>query len=360
MNTDYYVQLLAQQFGFMPPLSLKAIGNGHINTTMLLSHQGGSVVVQKLNTQVFPEPEQLVANARKIEQHLAQKQQASQYDLEVIKHVPSQDDAFLVSIEGEHWRALEFIGNSRSEEVVRSPLQAQVAASAFGRFAAALQDFDAESLYPVIKDFHNLAMRMEMLEQAVQADKLGRVKEVQQLLDFCRDQAFLIDEVAAVSAQIPLRPCHNDTKINNMLFCDKQGTSEPRAKAVIDLDTCMPGYWLFDFGDMVRTFCSPEEEDSINLANVRVREEIFAALVKGYIEPLKAHITAEEKASFWLGACVMPFMIGVRFLTDYIDGDHYFSIKHDRHNLDRANNQFALYRSILAQQDRLKPLIDNA
>ncbi|WP_105187835.1 phosphotransferase enzyme family protein [Pseudoalteromonas sp. T1lg48] len=368
MNTDYYAQLLAQQYGFAPPLSLKAIGNGHINTTMLLGHRDGSVVVQKLNTQVFPEPEKLVANARKIEQHLMQKHQASQYDLEVIKHVPTLEGGYLLSIDGEHWRALEFIGNSRSEEVVQSPLQAQVAASAFGRFAAALQDFDAESLYPVIKDFHNLAMRMDMLEQAVQADKLGRVKDVQQQLDFCREQAFLIDEVAAVSAQIPLRPCHNDTKINNMLFSDKQGTSEPKAapaaapaaKAVIDLDTCMPGYWLFDFGDMVRTFCSPEEEDSINLANVRVREEIFAALVKGYIEPLKAHITAEEKASFWLGARVMPFMIGVRFLTDYIDGDHYFSIKHGRHNLDRANNQFALYRSVLAQQERLKSLINNA
>ncbi|MEO2268048.1 aminoglycoside phosphotransferase family protein [Pseudoalteromonas sp. YIC-656] len=357
MNTESYAQAIAQDYGFEPhSVSVKPIGNGHINTTLLLKHSKGAVVVQKLNTQVFPEPDKLVANARKIEQHLKDKRNSGDYALEIIEHIPSVDNTYSVDINGDTWRALVFIGESRSEEVVQSAEQAKTAASAFGQFAAALQDFDADSLYPVIKNFHNLAMRMDMLEQAVAEDKVGRVSEVQEQLAFCRQQMHLVEELALLEGSIPLRPCHNDTKINNMLF----STRDNSAKAVIDLDTCMPGLWLFDFGDMVRTFCSPEAEDSTNLDKVVVREDIFAALVEGYIEPLKEHITAQEKASFWLGAQVMPFMIGVRFLTDYLDGDNYFGIKHPRHNLDRAKNQFALYRSVVAQQDSLKALICNA
>ena len=138
-----------------------------------------------------------------------------------------------------------------------------------------------------------------------------------------------------------------------MLFC----LDSNNAKAVIDLDTCMPGYWLNDFGDMVRTFCSAEQEDSTALEKVGVREDIFAAIVKGYVEPLKGVLTHAEKQSFWLGAKVMPFMIGLRFLTDYIDGDNYFSVKHKRHNLDRAKNQFALYKDIVSKQQVLKEIL---
>ena len=357
MNTDSHAQLLAHQFGFEPTqLSLNPIGNGHINTTMLLKHAHGAVVVQRLNTDVFPKPDQLVANARKIEQHLLKKHRKQQYELDIIKHVATTDQRYLLDINGEKWRALEFIGGSYSEEVVRSPSQAKVAANAFGQFAAALEDFDAEQLYPVIKDFHNLAMRLDMLEQAVQADSQGRVAKVSEQLAFCQQQTHLVHQLAELVTCVPVRPCHNDTKINNMLFSNKTD----QAKAVIDLDTCMPGYWLFDFGDMVRTFCSPEPEDSTELSNVRVRKDIFAAIVEGYIEPLKGLITVQEKRSFWLGAQVMPFMIGVRFLTDYINGDKYFATKYPEHNLDRANNQFALYRDLINNTDTLKTLIDHA
>ncbi|MFY8273533.1 phosphotransferase enzyme family protein [Pseudoalteromonas sp. SSDWG2] len=354
MNTERYAKIIAQQFGFdHHTAKMKPIGNGHINTTMLLQHSGGAVVVQKLNTQVFAQPQELIANARKIEQHLKGKQVTGEYNLEIIEHLPTLEQRYSVEIEGQCWRALAFISESRSEDVVLCAAQAKIAAGAFGQFAAALQDFDATLLYPVIKNFHNLSMRMQMLDKAVREDKAGRVASVAEQLAFCNEQMHLVDELAALEQVLPLRVCHNDTKINNMLFSTKDNS----AKAVIDLDTCMPGLWLFDFGDMVRTFCSPETEDSTNLDNVVVREDIFAALVQGYIEPLKEHITAQEKASFWLGAQVMPFMIGVRFLTDYLDGDNYFSIKHPNHNLERANNQFALYRDVVAQQHTLKALI---
>ncbi|MBE0376661.1 hypothetical protein PPRY_a4279 [Pseudoalteromonas prydzensis ACAM 620] len=320
---------------------------------MLLTAPKKSLVVQKLNTEVFPEPDMLVKNARLIERHLTKKHQSGDYDLAIIRHVPTVENGYLVDCDDGVWRALEFIGGSYSEDVVLNTSQAQTAANAFGQFAVALEDFDAKQLHHVIPDFHNLAMRAEKLKAVVASDPVKRLASCQAEVDFCFAQFGLIDELKLLAGNVPVRPCHNDTKINNMLFCNKSHD----AKAVIDLDTCMPGYWLYDFGDMVRTFCSPEQEDSTNLDNVCVREEIFAAVVKGYVEPLKDLITEQEKQSFWLGAKVMTFMIGLRFLTDYIDGDHYFATKHANHNLERAQNQFALYRDILAKKSTLKAIL---
>ena len=354
MTNTAIAEYLSQQFCLdQETATMKPIGSGHINTTMLLTNKQHSVVVQKLNTDVFPNPEHLVANARAIEQHLTKKAESNAYDLKIIKHLPTTSGSFLVKINGEVWRALEFIGKSYSEDVVSCPEKAQTAANAFGQFAQALSDFDAQVLHHVIPDFHNLAMRIAAFNDKLEADSQNRAEKCQEEIAFCQAQFGLADELESIYGSIPLRPCHNDTKINNMLFCKETDG----ARSVIDLDTCMPGYWLFDFGDMVRTFCSPEEEDSTNLDNVRVREEIFAALVKGYVAPLENELTPEEKQSFLLGAKVKPFMIGLRFLTDYLDGDNYFATKHSEHNLQRAKNQFKLYQDVVAKKALLEKLI---
>ncbi|KKE81530.1 hypothetical protein N481_21680 [Pseudoalteromonas luteoviolacea S4047-1] len=346
---------LAVQYGLCgEEISMKPIGSGHINTTMLLNDSERMLVVQKLNTTVFPEPDQLVENARLIEQHLVGKSGVGAYELGIIKHVPTHSGRFLVEYQGEVWRALEFIGKSYSEDVVDCVVKAQTAAGAFGCFAKALNDFDATQLFPVIPDFHNLAMRIDKLNQVIEQDPVGRVSGCLADIQFCQSQYELAHEVQQTEAKLPLRVCHNDTKINNMLF----DASTNKAKAVIDLDTCMPGYWLYDFGDMVRTFCSPEPEDSTNLSNVVVRVEIFEAIVKGYIAEVADKLTDVERESLILGAKVMPLMIGIRFLTDYLDGDNYFATKHDAHNLERARNQFALYQDILRKESQLKALIN--
>lgn len=354
MTNTAIAEHLSQQFGLdEETATMKPIGSGHINTTMLLKDQQRAVVVQKLNTEVFPNPEHLVENARAIEQHLTQKADNNDYELKIIKHLPTTTDDYLVNVDGGVWRALEFIGKSYSEDVVSCPEKAQTAANAFGQFALALSDFDAQVLHHVIPDFHNLAMRIAAFNDKLESDSENRAEKCQEEIAFCQAQFGLADELESIYGTIPLRPCHNDTKINNMLFCKETDG----ARSVIDLDTCMPGYWLFDFGDMVRTFCSPEEEDSTNLDNVRVREEIFAALVKGYVSPLENELTPEEKQSFLLGAKVMPFMIGLRFLTDYLDGDNYFATKHSEHNLHRARNQFKLYQDVVAKEMLLEKLI---
>ena len=354
MKNTAIVHYLSQQFGLDSSTAvMNPIGNGHINTTMLLKDGSQAVVVQKLNTDVFPQPEHLVENARAIEQHLSDKAATGKYKLNIIKHLPTIKGKYLVTHNNEVWRALEFIGGSYSEDVVNSTEKAQTAANAFGLFARALEDFNAQTLHHVIPEFHNLTKRFETFKNTVSADEHDRVAHCMTDISFCERQVSLVAELEALAGTIPLRPCHNDTKINNMLFCN----SSNKGKAVIDLDTCMPGYWLFDFGDMVRTFCSPEAEDSTDLSAVKVREEIFEAIVKGYVSPLSESITEQEKMSFLLGAKVMPFMIGLRFLTDYLDGDNYFATKHATHNLERARNQFKLYQDILDKEGTLKGIL---
>ena len=332
---------------------IKAFGNGHINKTFLLSHDNKRLILQQINTSIFPSAADLVQNALKIEQHLLAKQQQGLYPLQVLQQQAKADGSYLAG-EAADLRALQFIDHGSSIEVVESPAQAFAAALTFGQFAAALADFDASRLVTVLPDFHNLGMRFSQLQAAITDNKSGRLAECQQLVDFCLAQHGLVAELAALCPALPLRVCHNDTKINNMLYSAEQG----RGIAAIDLDTCMPGYWLFDFGDMVRTCCSPEAEDSLNTNNVRIRPEIFAALAEGYLQGLAGVITAAERHSLLLGAKVMCLMIGIRFLADHLNGDKYFAIKREQHNLQRAQNQIRLYQDLIAQEQQLAACFD--
>ena len=154
---------------------------------------------------------------------------------------------------------------------------------------------------------------------------------------------------------LPVKVTHNDTKINNLLF----SSNTHQAIAVIDLDTCMPGFLMHDFGDMVRTCCSNLPEDSTALDQMTIRLDIFSALAKGYISTLDKHISEIEKGSLLIGALLIPFMMAVRFLTDYIDGDNYFHIKHQEHNLERAKNQMQLFKLLSQQREQLDDIIAN-
>ncbi len=327
---------------------IKAFGNGHINKTYLLTAGERRLILQQINTAIFPSAKDLVENALKIERHLLVKQQQGCYPMQVLRQQVKADGSYLAGLEG-NLRALQFIDHGSSLEVVDTAAQAHAAALTFGQFAAALADFDATTLVTVIPDFHNLAMRFSQLQQAVATDKAGRLSQCRDLVELCLAQQQLVTELSQVAANLPLRVCHNDTKINNMLYSATEG----RGIAAIDLDTCMAGYWMFDFGDMVRTCCSPEAEDSLNTELVRIRPEIFQALADGYLQGLAGVITAAERDSLLLGAQVMCLMIGIRFLADHLNGDSYFAIKRPDHNLQRARNQIRLYLDLTAQKNQL-------
>ncbi len=330
---------------------ISALGNGHINDTHLVRWPAGELVLQRINTQVFKAPQALVSNADKISHHLCAKVLQQQYGLQVVSPFLTQEGELAIDLaEQGFWRAISYLPHSLSLEVVKSEAQAEMAAKAFGHFAAALSDFDATELEDVIPQFHHLPGRIEMLRQAAKLDKLKRLDSCRQWVDYAFAQQALLDELAEISPQLPLRICHNDTKINNMLFDERDMSS----MAIIDLDTCMKGHLMYDFGDMVRTFCSPEAEDSTALDNVKVRHSIFAAICRGYLSELGSVLTEVEKPSLWLGARAICLMIGVRFLTDYLNGDVYFHVRREGHNLDRAANQFTLYQSLLDQETELK------
>lgn len=205
----------------------------------------------------------------------------------------------------------------------------------------------------IIPNFHNLASRLTKLKNVIEKNPQGRLASCQSLVDFCLSQKTFISKVAELEATLPVQVTHNDTKINNLLFNSK--TKEPIA--VIDLDTCMPGFVMHDFGDMVRTCCSTLPEDGTNLSDMEIRLDILDALAKAYIESFDGNMSALEQESLVIGAQLLPFMIGVRFLTDYIDGDNYFHTTHDSHNLERAENQIHLFRSLHTIEEQLSNII---
>jgi hypothetical protein len=342
------------QFGFSATESvLHSLGCGHINDTFLVTHQSQKMVLQRINTQVFIDPKAIIQNAAQISQHLLMKRQQQLYSLQVVSPIAITSGALFVDFgEQGFWRAIDYLPYSETIQIVDTPGQASKAAHAFGHFSAALSDLTASDIIDVIPNFLNLPLRITQLTHAMINDVQGRLIHCKKWVDLCLTQTNLLAELAQYEKELPIRICHNDTKINNMLFDKRDGSS----LAIIDLDTCMKGYLMYDFGDMVRAFCSPEPEDSTHLANVYARPEIIIAAAQAYIESLTGIITPLEKCSLWLGIKVMALMLGVRFLTDYLNGDVYFGTSHETHNAERAINQLTIYQSLLIQEEHLKSL----
>ncbi|MGB6135413.1 MAG: aminoglycoside phosphotransferase family protein [Shewanella sp.] len=353
---EFIKQTVLPQFGLdCINASISTLGNGHINQTFLVIDGTKKIVLQQINTQVFTQPHQVVSNAARISQHLCAKHQLQEYSLQVISPVATMaGDLYLDLEEQGFWRAIDYIEHSHTIELVTQTEQAEAAAYAFGHFAAALSDMPSASIDDVIANFLNLPDRIQQLTNAVDCDAFARLNTCQEWAEYALSQTALLTQLAEFERLLPRRICHNDTKINNMLF-DKRDMS---SMAIIDLDTCMAGYLMYDFGDMVRAFCSPEPEDSTHLAKVYARPEVISAATTAYVRALDGVITPLEKQSLWIGIKAMTLMLGVRFLTDYLKGDGYFAIKYPLHNLDRAKNQLTIYQSLLKQEPQLIKLFD--
>ncbi|WP_189378302.1 phosphotransferase enzyme family protein [Thalassotalea profundi] len=329
------------------------LGNGLINSTFLVRSINTNFVLQKINQHVFPKPGDVVNNAELINNHLLNKQTQGQYQLTPMRQIENNDNKVFSLVDRNYWRAIEYIPNCYTIEAVDTPEQAQQVAAAFAKFTHALADFPAQELAVIIPSFHHLGHRLSQLKTAAKSNTNDRLQHCSELLEFCLSEHEFIKSVAELEASLPLRVTHNDTKINNLLFC----ASNNNPTAVIDLDTCMPGFIMHDFGDMVRTCCSNLPEDGKNIEEMYVREDILSALAKGYLSELDNHINELEKQSLVIGAQLLPFMIGIRFLTDFIDGDNYFHTKYEMHNLDRAKNQIKLYSLLKNIQPKIHDMI---
>lgn len=345
-------------------VGVKPYGTGHINDTFLATfNQGGATLnytLQHLNTNIFKDPAGLMENVRRVTEHSRKSlEKAGTPDAtrRALKLVPAIGGGVLhFDEDGEAWRCYVFIERTYTVDVVDSEKAAFEAARAFSRFQSLLADMPGGRLNETIPDFHNTPKRYRDFHAALKADKLGRAKDVREEIDFALSQepsASLVTDFIA-SGDMPERATHNDTKINNVLL--DEATSE--GICVIDLDTLMPGSALYDFGDMVRSATLNMAEDSKDYGNVVCRSSIFEALARGFLDG-GDFLTPCEKANMAFGGALMTLECGVRFLTDYLDGDNYFKIHRPEHNLDRCRTQFALVRSILEQHDKLQGFVDS-
>ena len=331
-------------------------GNGHINDTYVVNTN--KIILQRINTSIFPNPEKLMENINNVTKHIRKKIELAggDPDRETLTVVPTIDGKLFYEADKEHvYRAYTFVGGTKTIENDKTPEDLFEAGVGFGKFHNMLADFPADSLYETIKDFHNTPKRVEALKEAIEKNIAGRKDSVKEEIEFALENAKWADVVVKGMEQgeIPVRVTHNDTKINNILFDEITG----KAVCVIDLDTVMPGSLLYDFGDALRMGSSTAAEDETDLDKVNFDEETFRAFSKGYLSEMKNSITERELELLPFSIKLLTYECGIRFLTDYLNGDTYFKIHREHHNLDRARNQFKLVSDISKIEDRLNKVI---
>ena len=338
---------------------------GHINETYIATYNQGGVQVryvhQKINTNVFKNPDAVMDNFVRVTSHQRRKlvergaHDASRRTLTVI---PTRDGRpYYRTPAGECWRTLVFVDGVRTFEAVESPPQAFEAGKAFGEFQNLLVDLPGARLAETIPHFHNTRKRFAALQKAVTEDHANRAADAKKEIEFALKQERIVDVIlnALARKKIPERVTHNDTKFNNVMLDVVTG----KAMCVVDLDTVMPGCALYDFGDMVRTTTSPTLEDELDLAKVEMRLPMFKALARGYLATAGPFLTKAERALIAFSGKLITFTIGIRFLTDYLSGDTYFRVHRPHHNLDRCRTQFKLVESIERQEAAMQKFADS-
>ena len=347
-------------------VSASPYGSGHINDTYKVDVKPTSgpsrFVLQRINHNVFRRPDELMENVERVCAHAYSKLKEAgepNADRRTLRLIPTlEGKAWHIDAAGNRWRCYHFIEGATGHDVVRSPEQAYAAAKSFGAFQSLLADLPGGRLHETIPDFHHTPSRFARFQQALAKDSQGRaaasVPEIAFALARAHEVSIVVD--ALRDGTLPERVTHNDTKLNNVLLDDitQEGV------CVIDLDTVMPGSVLYDFGDLVRTSTSPAAEDETDLAKVRMQFPMFEALIKGYLESAAGFLTPKEKELLPFAGKLITFEIGLRFLTDWLEGDTYFKIKRPTHNLDRARTQFKLVESIEAQLPAMQALIEQA
>lgn len=358
---------LAQAFA-LPGRFLGAVphGTGHINDTFALtleaSGQPSRYIFQRINHRIFKDVPALMENIQRVTAHVARKTLATAGAAaarRVLTLVPLPNGCpFHRDPHGAYWRCYIFIEDARTYDVIENPRQAYEAARAFGQFQRLLVDLPGARLRETIPNFHHTRRRFEALCHAVAEDRHQRVQLARAEIDFVVAHEAMVDVLHHLHAtgRIPERVTHNDTKLNNVMLDDR--TQE--AVSVIDLDTVMPGLALHDFGDMVRSATNSAAEDERDLAKVTMRMPIYEALVAGYLASAGGFLNATEREHLAFSGKLITFEIGIRFLTDYLEGDVYFKTRRPGHNLDRARNQFALVRSIAAQEPAMQAVGERA
>lgn len=341
---------------------IEPYGSGHINETFYVkSNHAGDVdyLLQRINHQIFKNVPVLIENIRLVTAHLRKKLvdiPNSQPDKEVLTLVPTKEQQFYYCDgSGNYWRMYHFL-HTNSYDILQTVQQAYEGGKAFGRFQALLVDLDISLIKETIPNFHNIDIRLDRFNQAVLNNVADRVKEVMPEISFIQER---MEEMkgaltAAKVAGLPLRIIHNDTKFNNVLL-DKND----EAQCVIDLDTVMPGYVAYDFGDAIRTIINTAAEDEKDLDKIELNIPLFQAYVQGYFKEAESFLTEIEIATLLTGVFLITYEQTTRFLTDYIEGDIYYKVHFPKHNLQRTRAQLQLLKKLEHSRDKLKEIMQN-
>ena len=339
-------------------------GCGHINSTFAVYFSRETkppvrYILQAINTSIFKDPYGLMENIEGVTSHLRKKliEQGKDPSRGTLTVIPTKSGSSLFKdSEGVYWRSYTFIEDATCYQTVSSPEIFKNAAKAFGHFQKLLADYPADTLHEIIPNFHNTPSRYEDFKAAIKADKKGRAKNVQQEIEFYlereTDGKTVVDAINA--GKLPLRVTHNDTKLNNIMMDNT--TNE--GICVIDLDTVMPGSVLYDFGDSIRFGASTAAEDEQDISKVSCDLHLFEVYVKGFLEGCGGALTDLEVEMLPMGAILMTFECGMRFLADHLEGDHYFRIHRENQNLDRARTQFKLVWDMEQKLSEMKAIVE--
>ena len=338
-------------------------GCGHINDTFVVHTQPEDrccrrFILQRMSSAAFKRPDQLMENiigvteflGREIEKHNGDR---SREAMEVVRPKSGQD--YYTDSQGGAWRVYPFVEGTVCHQAADTPELFAASGRAFGRFQRLLADYPADTLYETIPRFHDTEDRLAKFKAAVAADKLGRAKDCQPEIDFvlAREADCSVALNAMREGRLPLRVTHNDTKLNNVLMDDKTG----EGMCIIDLDTVMPGLVLYDFGDSIRFGANHCAEDETDLSKVNLDVELFSAYTAAFLEGTGGSLTNDEIAMLPWGAKLMTLECGIRFLTDYLEGDTYFHISRERQNLDRCRTQFKLVSDMEERWPELEAIV---
>jgi Ser/Thr protein kinase RdoA (MazF antagonist) len=336
-NARMIPQIVLNAYGLDHSSLVQPFGSGHIHKTYKVTHAGRDYILQRINHFVFTRPDQIITNITLAAEYL--KEHFPEYPfLSILK---AKDGSLMVYDEEQYpWRLLPYIANTYSVNEVSTAAQAFEAARGFAQLTRNLDGIDTGKFSPTLDRFHDLTWRYKQFQTALAGASEERLQKAQGSIDACVHFLYLVNHYQRVikSGDLILRITHNDTKINNILF--DQLTH--KTACVIDLDTLMPGYFIYDLGDMVRTFVSPVSEEEAERSKIIFRKEIYEALVSGYLSEMKNILSERECTAIPFAGKMMTFIIALRFLTDYLNGDMYFGTSYPGQNLTRARNQLQL------------------
>ncbi|WP_153797861.1 phosphotransferase enzyme family protein [Foetidibacter luteolus] len=329
------------------PLNVKAFGSGLINDTWVVETKDSKYILQRVNHEIFRQPQLIDDNINAIARYIQKHAPGYLFTTPVT----TRQNASLIHDGAGYYRMFEFVPGSKTYDVVQSPGLAYEAAKQFGKFTRILAGFPVESLKITLPDFHNLNLRYFQFGNALKTASADRLKKAQFIVAALQSHAAIVNRYNEIlgNPAFKIRVTHHDTKISNVLFSESG-----HGLCVIDLDTVMPGYFISDVGDMMRTYLTAAGEEETDFSKVFVREEYFAAIVNGYLSEMNEELTTEELNSFVYAGKFMIYMQALRFITDYLNNDVYYGARYELHNYNRAANQLALLESLIAKESVLQ------